>query len=409
MVLTNPVILARIFSSLPPADLKTAALVSRTWHAVLEIPMFWTWTTVRLSRENFTERRRSRRLRQVGGVLTELDLSARQLSCLLRPVAARQSSLTSLNFSGSDLSSISPQLLSQATVRLSRATFYDTNLTPDQVRAIFSGILETENLRLERLRITLTGLESVEPVTLSRAIVRLEEMPLLSSSNLTEEQMGAVFSELAHTPVLRLRKLRLHWLDLSSVQPGLFSLALSRLEQLDLYGSLHTEDQLRELFQQIATSKQLRPRNLRLLSGFASNPALTLIPPGVLARALVRLEKVELISFILTPLQGKTLFKAIVETQELRLRRLTVVAGLYLLFAKRCEQYLSQALVRLEKVNISGFCFKPKVADAICDKILATEKLKLRSLKLWRSEDFPASPQLLSEVKAKIKVEFFQG
>ena len=101
--------------------------------------------------------------------------------------------------------------------------------------------------------------------------------------------------------------------------------------------------------------------------------------------------------------------KAILETPELRLRRLTLVAGLYLLFAKRCEKYLSEALVRLEKVNISGFCFKPKVADAICEKILVTEKLKLRSLKLWRTEDFPASPTLLTQVKAKIKVDFFQA
>ena len=87
MVLTNPVILARIFSSLPPPDLKTAALVSRTWRAVLEIPMFWTWATFRLGRHSFTERRRSRRLRQVGGVLGELDLTAGQLKSLLLLVA----------------------------------------------------------------------------------------------------------------------------------------------------------------------------------------------------------------------------------------------------------------------------------------------------------------------------------
>ena len=407
-VLNNPLILGRIFLCLLPADVKTATLVCRSWWAVLELPRFWTWASVRLGRKNFSARRQSPRLRHVGGVLCELDLTARQLSSVIRLVVERRSSLTSLNFSGSDLSSVSPQLLSRATVRLQRATFYDSNLTADQVRAVFTGILEAEDLRLERLKITLTGLESVEPGTLSRALVRVREVPLLSSTNLTEQQMTAVFTQIAHTPLLRLSKLRLHWMDFSSVEPGLFSQALVRLEQVDLHGSVHTEAQMLELFQRIVGTKQLRLRNLRLLSSVASNPALTLLSPGLLSQALVRLERADLSSFILTPHQGKALFKAIVESPELRLRRLTVVAGLYLLFAKRCEQYLSQALVRLEKVNISGFCFKPKVADAICETILATDKIKLRSLKLWRTEDFPASPTLLNEVKAKIIVEFFQ-
>ena len=78
MVVTNPVILALIFSRLPPADLKTAALVCRTWSSVLELPRFWAWASVRLGRGNFSERRRSPRLRHVGGVLTELDLTTRE-------------------------------------------------------------------------------------------------------------------------------------------------------------------------------------------------------------------------------------------------------------------------------------------------------------------------------------------
>ena len=320
----------------------------------------------------------------------------------------RQSRLSSLHFSGADLSPVSPQLLSKATVRLQRATFYDSNLRAEQVRAVFTGILQTEDLGLERLNISLTCLESVEPVTLSRAVVMLGEVALLNSINLTDQQVTAVFTEIAASPLLRLRKLRLHWLDFSSVPPGVFSQALVRLEQVDLYGSFPTETQLGGLFQLIVAARQLRLRRLRLLSSVASNPALTAVPPDLLSRALVRLEKAEISSFILSPGQGKALFKAIVETPELRLRRLTVVAGLYLLFARRCEQYLSQALVRLEKVNISGFSFKPRVADAICETILATEKLKLRSLKLWRTEDFPASPALLNQVKAKIKVDFFQ-
>ena len=57
--------------------------MSRAWRAVLEVPRCWAWATVRLGRENFRERRGSPRLRQVGGVLAQLDLTARQLTSLL--------------------------------------------------------------------------------------------------------------------------------------------------------------------------------------------------------------------------------------------------------------------------------------------------------------------------------------
>ena len=84
-----------------------------------------------------------------------------------------------------------------------------------------------------------------------------------------------------------------------------------------------------------------------------------------------------------------------------------MLAGLYLFFGQSSD-YLAEALVRLEKANISGVCLKPEVADAICEKILATEKIKLRSLKLRRTKDFPASPSLLNQVKAKIKLKFVE-
>ena len=406
MVLSNPVILGRIFSCLAPADLKTAALVSRKWRAGVEISRFWAWANVRLGRENFSERRRSPRLCHVGGVLSELDLTTRQLRILLRLVEAGQSSLTSLNVSGSDLSSISPRLLSRATVRLSRATFYDTNLTPDQVSAIFTGILGAEDLRLERLRITLTSLKTVHPWILSRAIVKLSKIPLLSSTNITEKQLRAVFNEVARSPVLKLRKLRLHQLDLSSVHPGVFSQALVRLEQVDLTESLHTEDQVLALFQQIVATKQLRLRQLKLFRDVSlSIRALAIIPPGLLSQALVRLEKVDLTGFTLTHFQSRALLKAIVETPELRLRWLTVVAGLDLWTT---EQYLSQALVRLEKVDLAGFCFREYVADALCREILATKNLKLRSLKLYCKEHFPATPGILKKVQEKIIIKFYE-
>ena len=48
-VLNNPDILEEIFSHLPPEDIKTVALVSKTWREVVEKPRYWTWAVVNLN------------------------------------------------------------------------------------------------------------------------------------------------------------------------------------------------------------------------------------------------------------------------------------------------------------------------------------------------------------------------
>ena len=44
--------------------------------------------------------------------------------------------------------------------------------------------------------------------------------------------------------------------------------------------------------------------------------------------------------------------------------------------------------------------------EAICQKIVANETLKLKSLKLWKSQDFPVSDELLKKVKERINLDF---
>merc|ERR1712200_105206 len=49
----NPVILEQIFSHLPPSDIKTVALVNRTWNSVVEQPRYWNWVKASLKKTNF--------------------------------------------------------------------------------------------------------------------------------------------------------------------------------------------------------------------------------------------------------------------------------------------------------------------------------------------------------------------
>ena len=51
----NPVILEQLFGHLPPSDIKTVALVNRTWNYVVEQPRYWTWVEASLYETNFDE------------------------------------------------------------------------------------------------------------------------------------------------------------------------------------------------------------------------------------------------------------------------------------------------------------------------------------------------------------------
>ena len=404
LVRSNSVILTLVFSFLSPGDVKSVALVCRDWSRLVELPRFWTWARLTLSRENIEERAASVRLRNIPRVVIERGVSGSQLDWLF--LTQETVSLRSLNFRGADLSGVSGKLVSEVVLRLEQVEFHDTDLSSDQVEAIFTEILERRPLTLRTLKLSLADLSSVPPAVLATALVKLEEVRLLSSNQLSREQIVFLFNEMLTSTELRLRKLKLHYIDLSPIAPEDLSAALLRLENVHLSATKLTKPQVQALLLHTAQTPELKLRSLRLFSKEASNPSLLRLSPSDLAQALVRLEKVDLTNFILIPEQGKAVFKAIVSSPSLKLRRLTLVAGLYLLFARRCEDYISEALARLETVNILGFSFKPKVANAICQKIVNSKTMKLRALKLWRPEDFPVSSDLLKEMKEKVKVNF---
>ena len=96
--------------------------------------------------------------------------------------------LTFLNISGTDLSSVSPLILSEAIVKTKMVHLFDTNLTSEQVDAILARIVESSDsdLNLTTLQTYLESFSLLSPAVLSqappevlaRAVVRLEKFDL---------------------------------------------------------------------------------------------------------------------------------------------------------------------------------------------------------------------------------------
>ena len=117
---SNTVILETVFSHLSPRDIKTVALVSRTWRMVVETPRYWTWATVRINRDNFQERIFANRTSFVK--LKSDFLENEQLNVLCNLVQTKDMKVEKLTTSSSPISADLFSNLSQAMLKMEEVT-----------------------------------------------------------------------------------------------------------------------------------------------------------------------------------------------------------------------------------------------------------------------------------------------
>ena len=79
-----------------------------------------------------------------------------------------------------NLSSVDPELLSQAAVNIEELERIDYALTLPQLLSLFSKIIESQDLKLKMLDISASVLSEVPPSVLARAAVSGEEVSNLN-------------------------------------------------------------------------------------------------------------------------------------------------------------------------------------------------------------------------------------
>ena len=136
-----------------------------------------------------------------------------------------------------DLTSLDRELLSQALVRLEEISFSDSicgPLSTEQLVSVFTAIIEqTNNLKLRALNFPNKDYSEVPPEVLASVLVRLGDTNILQTprvSQLSPEQVRCLFSKIAASPDHNITRLNLRNLDCSDVGPELFSSALVSVE-----------------------------------------------------------------------------------------------------------------------------------------------------------------------------------
>ena len=278
-VLATPELLERILSFLGPADLLSSGLlVCRQWRAVVEVPAFWSWTRVRLDRNNFQDILASPRFRLISGCwLSYPLLTSQQITHLLQWLSGEGEgggggvgNLTYLELCG-DLSDVSSPLLSRTVTRdLEVADLIAARLCPGQLSLLLSSLATSQptTLRLRELRLSQQAdLTREDPASLTAGLLRLHRLTL-AGARMTGEQARSLLDGIAGAGAgLTLSQLNMDDINLSSVSPRVLVGAVLSLEVVSLNGTGLTEHQLSLLFSQLADREELRLRELYLQRG----------------------------------------------------------------------------------------------------------------------------------------------
>ena len=273
---------------------------------------------MKLSESNFTERFHSGRARVVTSWRVT-GLPPGQLSLLFSGLQDLQ--LRRLDLTKTDLSSICAEELGEAVARLPEVNLTSTCLTDLQLETLLGRLTRAGDLqpRLRRLDISKLCLSSVSASLLSRLVVRLEEINLLRTE-LTEVKLTAVLTALLECKApLALRKLNLTRNDLSSLPADLLTMALVRLQEVTIFQTSLRTEQVNSLSETVVGSQCLSLRKLGL-----SYNNLFSVSASLLSQAVARLEEVDLRSTNLQSDHVLQVCRVILETSHLALRRLNI-------------------------------------------------------------------------------------
>ena len=169
-------------------------------------------------------------------------LTQQQIDEILTAVSSGSSRLKKLTLAVNNLSSVAAGLLASAVTSLGQVDLWQTELTQEQTKEIFTAICSGGS-RLKSLHIGsnavqfnpesgMTNLSSVDAELLARAVTSLVEVNL-ENTELTQEQSEAVFAAIIERDS-QLEKLDMRGNNLSLVEPSILGRAVNNLEEVNL-------------------------------------------------------------------------------------------------------------------------------------------------------------------------------
>jgi len=186
--------------------------------------------------------------------LQRTSLTPQQVTAICTAMTGN-SQLKTLHLSFNNLSSVDAGILAQAVTQLEEVELCCTFLTLQQVTAICTSM--TGNSQLKTLNLAANDLSSVDADILAQAVTKLEEVKL-ADTDLTPQQVEAIYAALDIS--CKMKILRIGANNLSSVDPDVLARVTNKLETVNMRDTHLTEQQMTRIL-----TKSLLTTNLKKL------------------------------------------------------------------------------------------------------------------------------------------------
>jgi len=379
-------ILEQIFLLLPRRDLMQVVLVCRWWREVGERPHFWSSSSITVSRMGELHMLMIRRLEFLEGVTVSgywWDTPELEQLCRCLLMLPRLNTLSIRRHV--NIANVDHGLFASIGDMLEVLDVNESELTTIQLEALFKKF----SSRQKQLYIQGTNMKSVDPEKLATAINKLEWVNMYNCF-LTNQQTELMFEQMSKAT--NLKRLRLSYNNLSSIDPAILGTQVSQLEMMHMEEVELTPPQVETLFMSINSCSMLTSLDI-------SSNILATVLPSTLARALNRIADVNIANCALTAEQVETLFESINEATcmkdlSIALNNLSFIEGDSLARGVNLLRTVNMSCTNLthiqaEKVMIEAgnkgtrlkfVCFDNDVMDQINPQIMEAAVARMKAI-----------------------------
>eukprot|EP00092_Neocalanus_flemingeri_P039667 GFUD01043199.1.p1 GENE.GFUD01043199.1~~GFUD01043199.1.p1 ORF type:complete len:563 (-),score=118.93 GFUD01043199.1:254-1942(-) len=338
-----PEIWMEVLKFLPVKDLCNMSLVSLEINDLCSRPKLWTSTNIKKIKfrngdvRQYFKIDRFRRVKRLD--FSRIPLTLENVQQILEHSIL--SDLCEIDLQGINLSEIAPELLSKSLQPLRKVDLTFTKLTSDHSEHLFSYLENNQPTKMKEISFKAINLSTINPMIFASTIARMEKVNL-SFTELTTDQLTALFDKLVTQHDVNLNAIEFFSVDLSGTSPRLLGQALGCLECVNFSNTELRFEHIQSIFEEIMRSKRLKEVNLDFSELFY-------ISNNLFAKSLIQLEKVSLACTVMDVEQLETLFELI--SKESKIKELdlldTDLTGIG-------AELMGSAVNKLEKANLSG-------------------------------------------------------
>ena len=294
---------------------------------------------------------------------------------ILADVKDGNSNLRSLDVSAKiNLSTLDPELISQAIVNLEEFRIRDYRvrpLTPLHLESIFGAMEQRMELRILHLPSKYSGHVPSDPLMTS--LMKLKDTNIFEYLKFPRRQAISLFNKMAENPIMKLKRINLERMDCSCVSADQFAAVLVRMEAVKLKRGINP-GQVWFLFEKIASSEDMKLRELNL-----SQVSVSHIPPDILSQGLAKLEELDASNSKLTPGQVSAVFQQLANSEHHNLRTLTLDHND---LSAVPSQILASAISGLEEAGLVETCLTTNQLTGIFSLVAERKCPRMRRILL---------------------------